>query len=372
MSTDYMGTAEAPPATQGVASSPRFRVLTPSLGTVAARLAVNAKAEFAISIETTARHLPGAFLPLTLVDAATNEEIALICSVRAVVAAADGTQAGLELMITNADPVRTRQLRSWINAAEFASASPDLSDLIVDTVISPEAKKAAVSASNAAARARYDQCLEQAAADEKAGRIPEAITHCEDALAVYPIEAARLHLRIGSMALDSLQDVDGALRHAKAALGLAPESHEAARLLERINAIRTENQRTRSISLAAPSRFSAGRQTMVSAALTVVLLAIGSWMVWRYGFPHGTPPTTVTLAAITALVPARSARVYNETLFVTATEDWTRLTPERKTNAMKSLAKLAAERYRAARVVVADSAPIVLAIAKDGNVTVYK
>ena len=351
---------------------PRFRVIAPSLGKRDAKLSVSPDDKWILSIEAAVHHAPGSLLPLTLVHVPTSKEIPLMCSVAGDVAGPDGNQVGLELVVTNLNPERKRLLSTWIEPAAPAADGPDLSDLVVDAVVPVGQKSAAVSAANAAARERYEDFIARAATAERDRKIPEAMALYEEALAAYPVEAVRLHLRLGKLALEALGDIPRALNHAKEATCLAPESQDAKLLLQRVTEGRASRQLVKAAPAPAPRGIQLNRRGVVAIALVVAFLLTASWMVWRHLLPHGPRPEPVDLALVTKLIPARAARLYDNTLFVTITDGWSQLNMQQKEERLRQLAQLASDRFHASRVVVSDPQPMLVGTVEGGRISVLR
>lgn len=224
--------------------------------------------------------------------------------------------------------------------------------------------------------------VERAAQALREDHLPEAVRLLELALKLRPQNAHEIHLRLAQVAVTRLGNLDMGERHAVAAKALDPENVNAARLLDTIAMRRADaaDDVAAGQSRATPTRRTdaraAGpvsqRRTMAVLVGTVVVL-MAAYNVWRFAVPKGGDrPVAVSTEVVSQYIPhtLRAQHQANQLVLTVDPEAWESL--EDKEAQVIALYGWASSELGVTRVVIADEAPTLLAVATPDQTRIYR
>lgn len=253
----------------------------------------------------------------------------------------------------------------------------DLDAAIIEEAVPLAPKQQEVSKGFVAQKAR--DYVTDAVRAQRAGRVADAISLLEQALALKPPNAADIHVRLARMAVGPLDDVALARSHVEKLKELAPTRATVTKLVAEIDAREGEISSGRKRrARPARARSSVGRaplspMRMAGGALALAgLVAAVGYLAWYFWLPHGPQPQTVDPATIANVFPSHSAQLLQDRLYVRVSGEWVNLSLEQKRERLGTLAEWARSEHAVKEVLVSDAVPTLVGRVHGDAVTVYR
>ncbi|MBI3180052.1 MAG: PilZ domain-containing protein [Deltaproteobacteria bacterium] len=221
---------------------------------------------------------------------------------------------------------------------------------------------------------RVREYMSEAVRCERGGRLAEAVSLLELALALDPPNSRDIHARLCRLALGALANVELARRHLAAVVNEDPDAAEAKELDKAIAAREKELAvaRAKAPRVLAKRVAVSGRRRALGLAGAALLLGTVAFNAWTWLVPHGDRPQAVNVAAVSAMLPCEAARLFKRRLYVTVSPQWHELPPAEQERRLVRVLEWAKKTYAAEEVLASDSKPVLVGRAAGGQAVVYR